>query len=165
MFVTSAGADRSGGPDEVPYCRRVNAELAAWYKCQTVNGEKLTEKNADVKLMHGFPQNYEFFRLEPEVANRLEGEYVKENRMLVQYLSGFKKADYSKEMTAAPSEKLWNKIKHPKLKKRDLVIAILRENRPEKIVKLLQDLTKLGMPIRRMISRYRVRSNITGRPI
>ena len=138
----------------VPYCRRIKAELSAWFKGQTPLSEKLTEKNVDLKLKCGFPQNFEFFRLEPDTANRLDGDNVKENRTLVQYLSGFKKIDYDKNNCQIPNDKMWNKIKHPKLKKRDLVLALLRENRPEKIVKILQDLTKLNMPIRRMISRW-----------
>ena len=42
------------------------------------------------------------------------------------------------------------------MKKRDLILSLLRETRPEKIGKLLQDLTKPphNLPIRRLITKW-----------
>ena len=45
-------------------------------------------------------------------------------------------------------------FQHPNLKKRDLILSLLRETRPEKIGKMLQDLSKMNMPIRRMITKW-----------
>ena len=45
--------------------------------------------------------------------------------------------------------------KHPKVRKRDNLAALLRERNPEKVPKLLQEIAKLSnVPIRRAISRY-----------
>ena len=46
--------------------------------------------------------------------------------------------------------------KHPKIRKRDNLLALLRERNPDKVPKLLQEMIKLNMPIRRVISRWQV---------
>ena len=75
-------------------------------------------------------------------------------------MSGIKKLDYSKEPIDVDVEKPWNRIKHAKLKKRDILLSLLREmQKPEKIYKLLQDLTKITsgstpLYINRIIPRY-----------
>jgi hypothetical protein len=46
--------------------------------------------------------------------------------------------------------------KHPKVRKRDNLLALLRERNPDKVPKLLQEMIKLNIPIRRVISRWQV---------
>ena len=152
---------------DIPKYRRINAELAAVFKGGNNNPsiakalEKLIEANIAMRLKEGLPQNSEFFRSGYKILNS-SGSFSKQKdqKLFLQYLSGIKKLDYSKEPIDVDVEKPWNRIKHAKLKKRDILLSLLREmQKPEKIYKLLQDLTKITsgsapLFINRMIPRY-----------
>ena len=106
------------------YCRRVNVELQAQFKgtsnaLASINVGKLVEKNVELRLSQGFPQNQAFY-LNPTtgggaVVNSLlangDSRVPKDHQTLLQYLSGTKKVEYAKDDVVVPSEKLWNKIK------------------------------------------------------
>lgn len=159
------------GAKDVPYYRRINSELAAVSKGGGSNSttvkaiEKLVEANISMRYKDSLPQNAEFFRTGHKIVN--SGGILakqKDQKLFLQYLSGVKKLDYSKEPIDVTVDKPWNKIKHTKLKKRDLILSILREmQKPEKIYKLLQDLGKMTansvsatnpLYIQRLIPRY-----------
>ena len=157
---------------DIPTYRKINTELAAVFKgggsnfSMTKAIEKLVEANIGVRLKEGLPQNSDFFKTGYKILNS-GGSLTKhkERKLFLQYLSGIKKLDYSKEPIDVTVDKPWNKIKHTKLKKRDLILSLLREmQRPEKIYKLLQDLSKMSagsntLYIKRLINRF---TNIDG---
>ena len=152
---------------DIPMYRRINIELAAIFKGGNNNStiakalEKLTEANITMRLKECLPQNSEFFRSGYKILNS-NGTFSKQKdqKLFLQYLSGIKKLDYSKEPIDVDVDKPWNKIKHTKIKKRDILLSLLREmQKPEKIYKLLQDLTKVTsgstpLFINRIIPRY-----------
>ena len=153
---------------DIPLYLRINAELSAVYKGAGANStlikalEKLVEANIGMRLKEGLPQNSEFFKSGYKILNS-GGTFAKqkEQKLFLQYLSGVKKLDYSKEPIDVTVDKPWNKIKHTKLKKRDLILSLLREmQKPEKIYKLLQDLSKMTagsnpLHIKRLINRFK----------
>lgn len=152
---------------EIPIYRRINAELAAVFKGGSSNPsimkalEKLIEANIGMRMKEGLPQNSDFFKSGYKILNST-GSFTKQKdqKLFLQYLSGIKKLDYSKEPIDVEVDKPWNKIKHIKLKKRDLLLSLIREmQKPEKIYKLLQDLSKTTagsnpIYINRLITRY-----------
>merc|ERR1719273_1886728 len=96
-------------------------------------------------MKEGLPQHSEFFKSGYKILNS-SGSFTKQKdqKLFLQYLSGIKKLDYSKEPIDVEVDKPWNKIKHSKFKKRDLILTLLREmQKPEKIYKSLQDLSKM----------------------
>ena len=153
---------------EIPAYRRIDTELGAVFKggggpnsLKTRAIEKIVEANIAMRLREGMPQNANVFKTGSKAIN-LGGTLAKqkEHKLFLQYLSKLKSLDYSKEPIDVAVDKPWNKIKHTKLKKRDVVLSLLREmQKPEKIYKLLQDLSKMmagsnPLYIRRLISRY-----------
>ena len=150
----------------IPNYKRINAELAAVFKGGNNSSiakalEKLIETNIAMRLKECLPQNSEFFRTGYKILIS-SGSFSKQKdqKLFLQYLCGIKKLDYSKEPIDVDVDKPWNKIKHTKLKKRDILLSLLREmQKPEKIYKLLQDLTKITASstplfINRIIPRY-----------
>ena len=114
---TSKKTKGSSKPREGPsYCRRINVELKEQFRTtsQSSSLSRLSEKNVELRLSQGHPQNQAFFS--GKIGIQEEG-VQKEHHTLLQYLSGNKKVQYGKDSEddksniIVPSEKLWNKIK------------------------------------------------------
>lgn len=147
-----------------PLYRRINAELGGWFKCSVEKTEQLAEKNVLARLEAGWPQNAMYFSRSYSkkstfvVASRWD-------RTLLDLLGGAASTDGlfcqdddddGEKLCSALAEKPWNKIKHPKLKRRDAFLALLREFRPERVAKMYLDLSKLipRPPLRKQVARW-----------
>ena len=116
--ATSKKNKGSSKPRECPsYCRRINVELKEQCRATTSQSSslsRLSEKNVELRLSQGHPQNQAFFS--GKISIHEEG-VQEEHQTILQYLSGNKKVQYGKDSeddksnTIVPSEKLWNKIK------------------------------------------------------
>jgi len=138
---------------EIPLYQRVNEELSVKYKGQQKAYESLLSKNIPSRLESNFP-----FPHSDEAWKKvdLDGYDV-----LIQYLNGSKKINYGKPPSF--SEKFdKNKSKNRKsenVRKRDLLLTLMREKRPDKILELIQDLQrskdeKMSVNVRRSVARW-----------
>lgn len=132
--------------EEKPLYHKINEELSLKYKGQQKSYENLLVKNMPLRLQENLP-----FPHSEEALKKVDLQGLD---TLVQYLKGDKKVSYGKPPNfSEKSEK--SKSKSAKtVKKRDLLLSLMREKRPEKILKLIQDLQKMNVNIRRAITRW-----------
>lgn len=146
--VETAPKPSPGKKDEEPLYHLVNEELACKYKGQQKAYDNLAVKNAALRIEAGLPI--------PQSEEALKKAELRGLEIFAQYLNGTKTVSYGKPPSF--SEKTdRNKSKAPKnVRKRDLLLALMREKRPDKILKLIQDLQKLSVNVRRCVLRWQL---------
>ncbi len=133
---------------EPPLYKRVNEELAAKYRDEVKDLDSL----ALDKIEEGLP-----FAPTSELAKK-SGDDLGGLEGFSQYMTEVKKVSYGKppplgsvDKSTGPKPSKTQKS----LRKRDLLLALMREKRPDRIQKLIQDLQKMNVNVRKaVISRW-----------
>lgn len=131
------------------------APLYQQIKDELVLKHKGQQRPYDIALGKNIPQRIESGLPFPQSEESVKKADLKGMDQLVQYLNGTKAVSYGKPPSFNEKmDKTKSKGCSKSVRKRDLLLALMREKRPDKILKLIQDLQKMSVSVKKAVFRW-----------
>ena len=135
--------------DQVPLYHQIKDELGHKHREQSRPYESALAKNIPQRIDQGLPF--------PQSEDSVKKADLKDMDLLVQYLNEIKTVNYGKPPAFNEKfDKSKSKGVSKHVKKRDLLLALMREQRPDKIMKLIQDLQKISVNVKKAVLRWKL---------
>ena len=132
------------------------APLYQQIKDELVLKHKGQQRPYDIALGKNIPQRIENGLPFPQSEESVKKADLKAMDQLVQYLNGTKAVSYGKPPSFNEKmDKTKSKGCSKSVRKRDLLLALMREKRPDKILKLIQDFQKIAsLSVKKAVYRW-----------
>ena len=143
------GNKKKSLPDDqaTPFYQQIKDELLLKHKDQQRPYDMALAKNIPLRIERGLP-----FPQSEECVKKAD---LRGMDSLVQYLNGTKTVSYGKPPSFNEKmDKTKSKGCSKSVRKRDLLLALMREKRPDKVMKLIQDLQKISVNVKKAVLRW-----------